>query len=97
MAQATTYSCADCSSLSSCDHSTLYPSSVMSMHGRGMTSSSMIWTVFSSMKRPPHSHAEMMFWLSWVCGPADGPTGVARTLPAPRKSGTANGASGFGT
>ena len=53
----------------------------MSMHGRGITSSSMIWTVFSSMKWPPHSHAAMMFWLSCVCGPADGPMGVDSRLP----------------
>ncbi len=54
----------------------------MSMHGRGITSSSMIWTVFSSMKRPPQSHAEMMFWLSCVCGPADGPMGVRQAACA---------------
>jgi hypothetical protein len=48
----------------------------MSMQGRGISSSSMIWTVFSSMKRPPHSQAATMFWLSCVCGPADGPMGV---------------------
>jgi len=41
----------------------------------------MIWTVFSSMNRPPHSQAAMMFWLSCVCGPADGPMGVARYFP----------------
>ena len=50
----------------------------MSMQGRGISSVSMIWTVFSSMKRPPQSQAATMFWASWVWGPAPGPMGVAR-------------------
>ena len=41
----------------------------------------MIWTVFSSMKWPPQNQATMMFWLSCVSGPADGPMGVDRCLP----------------
>ena len=53
----------------------------MSMHGRGMTRSSFTCTVFSSMNRPPQSHEATMFWLSCVCGPAEGPMGVSRRLP----------------
>ena len=53
----------------------------MSMQGRGISSSSRIWTVFSSMNRAPVSQAEMMFWVSWVWGPAAGPTGVPNRSP----------------
>ena len=88
------YSCTDSSSFSSCDHSTLYPSSSTSMHGRGISSSSMICTVFSSMNRPPESHADMMFLASCVCGPAAGPIGVARLNP---NISVAYGLSFFGT
>src|SRR5208337_4192795 len=47
------------------------------MHGLSMTSASSFWTVFSSKYRPPASQAAMMFWASWVCGPAAGPIGFA--------------------
>ena len=79
--EALTYSSSDWSSLSSCDHSTLKPTVCMSMQGLGMCRSSMIWTVFSSMNRPPHSQASTMFCASWVCGPAAGPNGVAARAP----------------
>ena len=79
--QALMYSQADWSSLSSWDHSTLYPSSSMSMQGRGISSSSRTWTVLSSMNLPPQSQADTMFWVSWVWGPAAGPIGVPRRCP----------------
>src|SRR6266542_3935369 len=55
-----TYSSSDSSSDSSCDHSTLKPTVCMSMQGRGMTRSSLTWTVFSSSTRlqAGHEHAE---------------------------------------
>jgi hypothetical protein len=37
--------------------------------------------VFSSMYRAPHSHAATILSVSWVCGPAATPSGVARNRP----------------
>ena len=76
-----TYSSSDSSSRSSCDHSQLRPTPRMSMHGRGIASSSWTWTVLSSSTRPPASHERTMFCASWVCGPAAGPNGTAARRP----------------
>src|ERR1035438_8929923 len=78
---AATYSRSDCSSRNSCDHSTLYPTFVASMQGRGIFSSSRTCTVFSSMIRDPPSHARTMFCASCPCGPAAGPSGVEARWP----------------
>src|SRR5450631_788250 len=78
---ALTYSSSDCSSLSSCDHSTLKPMVCMSMQGRGISSSSLICTVFNSITRPPASQDNTIFCASCVCGPAAGPNGVAARWP----------------
>ena len=75
------YSLNDWSIFSSCDHSTLYPSSCMSMHGFDTSSSSSVCTVFSSMNREPCSHAATMFCAICECGPAATPNGVSRACP----------------
>ena len=82
---ACTYSARAWATVSSVDHSQLNPSSSASMHGFGTAartaSPSSTCTVFSSIVRAPASQAVTMFCASWVCGPAAGPTGVARVWP----------------
>src|SRR5579885_3024926 len=79
--EALAYSRSDCASFSSCDHSILKPIVVISMQGRLITSSSRIWTVFSSIIREPPSQASATFCASWSCGPAAGPKGVPAGKP----------------
>jgi hypothetical protein len=45
------------------------------------TSLSSAWIVLSSTMRAPPSQARTMFWASWVCGPAAGPSGLAASRP----------------
>ena len=42
---------------------------------------SIFWTVFNSKNRAPAKYPAMMFWASWVLGPAAGPKGVSMVSP----------------
>src|SRR3990172_9518129 len=64
----------------------------MSMHGRGMTSSSRAWTVLSSTIRAPPSQARTMFCASCVWGAAEGASGGgAGACPAALPVGVSSG------
>lgn len=79
--QALRYSSQALSRVNSVDHSVLKHSSSASIQGFSSSRRSRIWTVFSSMKRPPVSQEVTIFCASCVCGPAAGPTGVAQVSP----------------
>ena len=51
------------------------------MQGLWTSSSSRVWTVLSSIRRAPASHAATMFCAICVCGPAATPYGVSSTVP----------------
>ena len=70
------------STVSSVDHSVLYPSSRTSIHGFSIFKTSSFCTVFSSINRAPQRQETMIFCTSCVCGPAAGPTGTEHFLPS---------------